>query len=145
LIDVDAEVIYVAMTVHRHVQRTKTHIPHQDYPILMLGLDSAGKTTVLMKLKLGELVQTVPTIGFNVERVSFGSAEMTVWDVGGQSKIRPLWRHYFAGSRGLIFVVDACDIERFAEVGFLSSSCDWRAHCSSGAGKARARRYPRGR
>ena len=63
--------------------------------ILMLGLDSAGKTTILYKLKLDTLVTTIPTIGFNVESVKFKSLNMTIWDVGGQEKIRPLWRHYY--------------------------------------------------
>ena len=52
----------------------------------MLGLDSAGKTTILYKLKLDTLVTTIPTIGFNVENVKFKSLNMTVWDVGGQEK-----------------------------------------------------------
>lgn len=54
----------------------------------MLGLDNAGKTTVLYKLKLNEVVTTIPTIGFNVEQVSFQNLEMTIWDVGGQKTIR---------------------------------------------------------
>ena len=56
--------------------------------LCMLGLDAAGKTTVLYKLKLNEVVTTIPTIGFNVEQVNFENLEMTIWDVGGQTKIR---------------------------------------------------------
>jgi len=63
--------------------------------ILMLGLDAAGKTTILYKLKLGEVVSSVPTIGFNVETVEYKNIKFTVWDVGGQDKIRLLWRHYY--------------------------------------------------
>ena len=84
--------------------------------ILMLGLDAAGKTTLLYKLKLNETVATIPTIGFNVETVSPNKRiSFTVWDVGGQDKIRPLWRHYFHGTEGLIFVVDSADRQRFDE------------------------------
>uniref|UniRef100_A0A3P8RA01 ADP-ribosylation factor 5 n=1 Tax=Astatotilapia calliptera TaxID=8154 RepID=A0A3P8RA01_ASTCA len=83
--------------------------------ILMVGLDAAGKTTILYKLKLGEIVTTIPTIGFNVETVEFKNISFTVWDVGGQDKIRPLWRHYFQNTQGLIFVVDSNDRERVAE------------------------------
>lgn len=61
----------------------------------MVGLDAAGKTTILYKLKLGEVVTTIPTIGFNVETVEYKNISFTVWDVGGQDKIRPLWRHYY--------------------------------------------------
>lgn len=83
--------------------------------ILMVGLDAAGKTTILYKLKLGEIVTTIPTIGFNVETVEYKNISFTVWDVGGQTKIRKLWRHYFANTDGLIFVVDSNDRERIAE------------------------------
>ena len=83
--------------------------------ILMVGLDNAGKTTVLYKLKLGEVVTTIPTIGFNVETVEYKNISFTVWDVGGQTKIRPLWRHYFQNTQGLIFVVDSNDRDRIHE------------------------------
>uniref|UniRef100_G1N3Z1 ARF GTPase 4 n=1 Tax=Meleagris gallopavo TaxID=9103 RepID=G1N3Z1_MELGA len=80
-----------------------------------VGLDAAGKTTILYKLKLGEIVTTIPTIGFNVETVEYKNICFTVWDVGGQDKIRPLWRHYFQNTQGLIFVVDSNDRERIEE------------------------------
>lgn len=76
----------------------------------MVGLDAAGKTTILYKLKLGEIVTTIPTIGFNVETVEYKNICFTVWDVGGQDKIRPLWRHYFQNTQVCIclgfFLVD---------------------------------------
>jgi small GTP-binding protein len=79
---------------------------------LMLGLDAAGKTTILYKLKLGEVVSSVPTIGFNVETVEFQKVKFTVWDVGGQDKIRQLWKHYYQNTQALIYVVDSSDKER---------------------------------
>lgn len=123
----------------------------------MLGLDAAGKTTILYKLHIGEVLSTVPTIGkkelifplsilpvllsflssaaphfslstppppqprsihlqkhagFNVEKVQYKNVLFTVWDVGGQEKLRPLWRHYFSDTDGLIYVVDCADRER---------------------------------
>ena len=84
----------------------------KDMRILMVGLDAAGKTTILYKLKLGEVVTTIPTIGFNVETVEYKNISFTVWDVGGQDKIRPLWRHYYQNTQGIIFVVDSNDRER---------------------------------
>ncbi|KAJ7569129.1 hypothetical protein O6H91_01G071100 [Diphasiastrum complanatum] len=83
--------------------------------ILMLGLDAAGKTTILYKLKLGEKINTVPTIGFNVETVEYKNVSFTVWDVGGQDKFRQLWRFYFENTEGLIFVVDSNDRDRMIE------------------------------
>ncbi len=83
----------------------------------------------MYKLKLGEVVTTIPTIGmcnsiakyflfnfifegFNVETVEYKNISFTVWDVGGQDKIRPLWRHYYQNTQGLIFVVDSNDRDR---------------------------------
>merc|ERR1712022_95923 len=61
---------------------------NREMRILMVGLDAAGKTTILYKLKLGEVVNTIPTIGFNVETVEYKNISFNVWDVGGQDKIR---------------------------------------------------------
>ena len=83
---------------------------------LMLGLDAAGKTTILYKLKLGEVRTNVPTIGFNTEEVSYKNLTLQVWDIGGQDKIRKLWGHYYEGTHCLIFVVDSSDRSRLAEV-----------------------------
>lgn len=89
---------------------------HGKHPakLLMVGLDAAGKTTVLYKLKLGDLITSIPTIGFNVETVEYRNLKFTMWDVGGQDKLRPLWRHYFDGTDGVIFVVDSNDRDRVA-------------------------------
>lgn len=95
--------------------------------ILMVGLDAAGKTSILYKLKLGEVISTIPTvrcltqIGFNVETVEYKNISFTVWDVGGQEKIRALWRHCtrantdFQNTQGIIFVVDSNDRERISD------------------------------
>jgi len=82
---------------------------------LLFGLDAGGKTTTLYKLKLGEIVTTIPTIGFNVESVKYKNTNFTFWDVGGQPSIRALWRHYLANTNALIFVVDSNDRERLQE------------------------------
>ena len=83
--------------------------------ILLLGLDAAGKTTILYKFQLNETICTIPTVGFNVERVEYKNLEMTMWDVGGQTKLRPLWRHYYHNTDALIFVVDSNDRDRVCE------------------------------
>lgn len=85
---------------------------NREMRVVMLGLDAAGKTTILYKLHIGEVLTTVPTIGFNVEKVQYKNVMFTVWDVGGQEKLRPLWRHYFNNTDGLIFVVDSQDRDR---------------------------------
>merc|ERR1712063_187734 len=87
----------------------------RDMRILMVGLDAAGKTTILYKLKLGEVVTTIPTIGFNVETVEYKNISFNVWDIGGQDKIRKLWRYYYANTQGLIFVIDSNDRDRIED------------------------------
>ena len=84
--------------------------------IILLGLDGAGKTTILYKLKLDETIATIPTIGFNAETVRpVPGFTMAVWDVGGQGKIRPLWRRRFEEIDGIIWVVDWNDHVRLEE------------------------------
>ncbi|VDK39478.1 unnamed protein product [Taenia asiatica] len=88
---------------------------HREARILMVGLDAAGKTTILYKLKLGETTVTIPTIGFNVETVTYKNITFTVWDIGGQEIIRPLWAYYYPGTKGIIFVVDSNDRDRMGD------------------------------
>lgn len=88
--------------------------------VVMLGLDSAGKTTALYRLKFDQYLNTVPTIGFNCEKVkgTTGRAKginFLVWDVGGQEKLRPLWKSYTRCTDGIVFVVDSVDVERMEE------------------------------
>jgi small GTP-binding protein len=83
--------------------------------ILMVGLDAVGKTTIMYKLKMNETVKTIPTIGFNVETMSYKTLTMTMWDIGGQNKIRALWKHYYAGTDAIIYVIDSSDTERLEE------------------------------
>eukprot|EP01004_Peranema_trichophorum_P008911 NODE_7659_length_754_cov_28.954041_g7045_i0.p1 GENE.NODE_7659_length_754_cov_28.954041_g7045_i0~~NODE_7659_length_754_cov_28.954041_g7045_i0.p1 ORF type:complete len:180 (-),score=20.11 NODE_7659_length_754_cov_28.954041_g7045_i0:151-690(-) len=80
--------------------------------ILILGLDNAGKTTILYKLQLGDVVTTIPTIGFNVETIKYNNIKFQVWDLGGQTSIRPYWRCYYNNTDAIIYVVDSSDKER---------------------------------
>ena len=85
------------------------------FRILMLGLDNVGKTTILYQLKINEIVTTCPTNGFNVESLLVNNKSFVIWDVGGERKIRPLWRHYYRDARAVIFVIDSADRERLEE------------------------------
>ncbi|KFQ76671.1 ADP-ribosylation factor-like 11, partial [Phoenicopterus ruber ruber] len=88
----------------------------RDARVVMLGLDFAGKSTLLYKLKSGRAVETCPTVGFNVEslktpcRVSF-----TLWDVGGQGSLRASWPDYLEDTNILVFVLDSTDTARLPE------------------------------
>mmetsp|Transcript_17818 Transcript_17818/g.20208 ORF Transcript_17818/g.20208 Transcript_17818/m.20208 type:complete len:177 (+) Transcript_17818:119-649(+) len=84
----------------------------KEFKMCMLGLDAAGKSTILYKMKLNELIHTIPTIGFNVETIKYKNLAFTIWDIGGQDKIRTLWRHYYNQNDAIIFVVDSADEQR---------------------------------
>tara|TARA_Y100000996_G_scaffold103736_3_gene75891 strand:- start:34065 stop:34604 length:540 start_codon:yes stop_codon:yes gene_type:complete len=87
-----------------------------DMNIVMLGLDNAGKTSILYKLKSNmELNNHIPTIGFNVETLKYKNLNITVWDVGGQDKIRKLWLHYFTNTNYIIYIIDGSDRDRIDE------------------------------
>jgi len=81
--------------------------------ILLLGLDGAGKTTTLYRLKLKKFVNTIPTIGFNVENIDYKNLRMTVWDIKGQNNVRELWKHYYSDTDALIFIINSHDEKRF--------------------------------
>lgn len=81
----------------------------QEFKILIVGLHNAGKTTILYKLSLGEVVVTSPTIGSNVEQVDHNNVKFQVWDLGGQENLRSSWDTYYAGTSAVIYVIDAAD------------------------------------
>lgn len=84
--------------------------------ILMLGLDSAGKSTLLYKLRYKDAFLTMPTIGFNVDMIEAGKDfTLTFWDVGGQKKMRELWSNFLEDIDGLLYVVDSSDKRRLEE------------------------------
>lgn len=84
--------------------------------VVILGLDGAGKTSILSAMRGITLSgPPIPTIGFNVENLEYKNLVFTLWDVGGQQKFRPLWKHYYHNTQAVIFVVDASDRCRFKE------------------------------
>lgn len=90
-------------------------LKNKEARVLLIGLDAAGKTSILYRMKLGEVVTTIPTIGFNVETINYKNISFTAWDVGGRDKIRPLYRHYYVNTQALIFVIDSNDRERIKD------------------------------
>jgi len=106
----------------------------RDTRVLLLGLDHAGKTTVLSQMGLQEMYtkqqkikdeqegiddidiqNVVPTVGFNVKEVMFGKLQFVLWDLGGQTNIRQMWKHYYKGTDGVIYVIDSSDHGRIQE------------------------------
>ncbi|GAA5795169.1 ADP-ribosylation factor-like protein 2 [Helicostylum pulchrum] len=83
--------------------------------ILMLGLDNAGKTTILKRIN-GEAIDTIsPTLGFNIKTLEHEGFKLNIWDVGGQKSIRSYWRNYFEQTDALIWVVDSADRLRLGD------------------------------
>lgn len=90
---------------------------NKELRILLLGLDNAGKTTILRTLASEEINQITPTQGFNIKSVQSQGFKLNVWDIGGQRRIRPYWRNYFENTDVLIYVIDSTDRNRFDETG----------------------------
>jgi len=85
--------------------------------ILILGLDNAGKTSILRKLSDEDPMQTQATQGFNIKSVECEGFKLNMWDIGGQKAIRQYWPHYYDDIDVLIYVVDAADKRRLEETG----------------------------
>ncbi len=80
-----------------------------NFKIIILGIQNAGKTTILYRLSLGQLVQTTPTIGSNVEEISYNNVKLQAWDLGGQESTRSVWDVYFVNTDAIIYVIDTHD------------------------------------
>lgn len=88
----------------------------EEVKILILGLDNSGKSTILYRLSLGSTVATTPTLGANIEQLSYGNLKVIMWDLGGQSSLRQSWSAYYSGARSVVLVVDSTDRERVGVV-----------------------------
>ncbi|KRH93066.1 GTP-binding ADP-ribosylation factor Arf1 [Pseudoloma neurophilia] len=97
---------------------SKLFATKKPYSICMIGLDAAGKTTILYQMQVGTTTSTLPTIGFNVEKFHVGNVEFKCWDIGGQDKIRRVWSSYVELSNGIVFVVDITDEARWEDAGY---------------------------
>ena len=91
--------------------------------VVMLGLDCAGKTSLMIRLKLGQHeigpINTVPTIGFNVEQVKLGGVRFELFDIGGGDKIREIWYHYYRDASAVVFILDSTDQNRLPDIAAL--------------------------
>ncbi|KAF7697282.1 hypothetical protein HF521_005700 [Silurus meridionalis] len=85
--------------------------------IVLLGLDNAGKTTLLKQLASEDVNTVTPTQGFNIKSVTCHGMKLNVWDIGGQRKIRSFWKKYLENTDLLIYVIDSADKKRFEETG----------------------------
>ena len=86
-----------------------------NFKIIILGMQNAGKTTILYRLSLGTLVKTTPTIGSNVEELTYNNVKFQAWDLGGQESIRSVWDVYYMNTDAIVYVIDSQDDEYFEE------------------------------
>ena len=86
-----------------------------NFKIIILGIQNAGKTTILYRLALGQLVKTTPTIGSNVEEINYNNVKFQAWDLGGQENMRSVWDVYYSNTDGVIFVIDSNDKDNYEE------------------------------
>ena len=100
----------MASTIANLVEKSKTL--QYDYTALILGLDNAGKTSILRRLTNESSKDIEPTSGFNMKTLKYNQVNLNLKEVGGGEDTRLYWKHYSAGSNGLIWVVDSCDGER---------------------------------
>lgn len=111
--------IVVSFLVQTFFQDNRIHIGTKiDMRVVILGLDGAGKTSILSAMRgvtLSISPPPLPTIGFNVESLEYQNLVFTLWDVSGQQKFRPLWKHYYHNTQAVIFIVDSSDRSRFDE------------------------------
>lgn len=90
----------------------KTKDKEREMRLLILGLDNAGKTTIVKKFNGEDINSISPTLGFQIKTLYFENYKLSIWDVGGQVSIRTYWRNFFEQTDGLIWVIDSSDKSR---------------------------------
>lgn len=90
----------------------------REFRFLFLGLDNAGKTTILKKLQnqsQAEIEAISPTLGFAIQTFQYQDYHLNIWDIGGQRSLRPYWKNYFEKTDAIIWVVDSSDTARLED------------------------------
>ena len=122
----------------------------QETRVLVVGLDGAGKSTIVQRLKYGQTMddsEVIPTIGFNIECVEYKKMIFSLWDLGGSQDARAFWRFYYQDTQAVIFVVDSSDNERMvrnarcqsAVIHSVPCSVFWLTRCYLRAGRGSRR------
>jgi ADP-ribosylation factor-like protein 2 len=108
---------FVRSLTHRPSSRARSQVKakERELRVLMVGLDNAGKTTIVKRVNGESIDEISPTLGFNIKTMTYGDYSLNVWDVGGQKTLRAYWRNYYEATDGLIWVVDSADSRRMRD------------------------------
>ncbi|XP_050037134.1 ADP-ribosylation factor-like protein 2 [Dermacentor andersoni] len=101
------------MGLHTILKKLKRK--EKEIRVLILGLDNAGKTTLLKRLNGEDTSEVSPTLGFNIKTLEHRGFRLNMWDVGGQKSLRGYWRNYFESTDAIIWVVDSADRRRLGD------------------------------
>ncbi|QPG72829.1 hypothetical protein FOA43_000131 [Brettanomyces nanus] len=93
----------------------KQKLKEKEVRVLMLGLDNSGKTTIVKSLLHKDIKEISPTMGFNIDTISYKGFNMNIWDIGGQSSLRTFWFNYFEKTDFLVWVIDSSSLQRLSE------------------------------
>ncbi|XP_073539533.1 putative ADP-ribosylation factor-like protein 5C isoform X1 [Phyllobates terribilis] len=99
----------------RYMWHVKAVANLTEHKVIIVGLDNAGKTTILYQFLMNEVVHTAPTIGSNVEEIVMRNTHFLMWDIGGQETLRATWNSYYSNTEFVILVIDSTDRERLPE------------------------------
>ncbi|CAG8712867.1 11142_t:CDS:2 [Dentiscutata erythropus] len=81
--------------------------------LTLVGLQNSGKTTLVNVIASGQFSEDmIPTVGFNMRKVTKGNVTMKLWDIGGQPRFRSMWERYCRGVNAIVFVIDSADHEK---------------------------------
>jgi ADP-ribosylation factor-like protein 8 len=82
----------------------------EEMELTLVGLQNSGKTTLVNVIANGAFSEDmIPTVGFNMRKVTKGSVVIKLWDLGGQARFRSMWERYCRGVNVIVFVVDSAD------------------------------------
>jgi len=86
----------------------------QEMELTLVGLQNSGKTTLVNVISTGQFNEDmIPTVGFNMRKVTKGNVTIKLWDIGGQPRFRSMWERYCRGVNAIVYVVDAADHDKF--------------------------------
>ncbi|CAJ0959452.1 unnamed protein product, partial [Mesorhabditis belari] len=85
----------------------------EEMELTLVGLQNSGKTTFVNVIASGQFTEDmIPTVGFNMRKITKGNVTIKLWDIGGQPRFRSMWERYCRGVNAIVFMVDAADEDK---------------------------------